>query len=244
MKDTPPIARADAPVVPGSLAKFRVVLIDDHPMMRAGLAQLVNGQSDMEVCAEIGTPAEAVAKIGTYGPDLILADLSLPGRSGTELIADLHAIAQDAAILVVSMHDETFYAERALRAGARGYVMKDAGAKVLLAAMRHVLEGGIYLSPSASTSVLARVSGADSARSRSPLEQLTSREFEVYRLIGEGRDNDQIADALHLSRKTVDVHRGNIKRKLGLASGTSLVHHAVRWREQEHRPNRAEPPRP
>ena len=237
MKPAHPVPITE-PTTSSRLSRYRVVLIDDHPMMRAGLGQLVNSQSDMEVVGEIGTPAEALAKIIAYHPNLIVTDLTLPGRSGLELIADLHALEPSTPILVVSMHDEAFYAERCLRAGARGYVMKDAGAKVLLAAMRQVLEGEIYLSPAASSKALARLSGADFTRSRSPIEQLTSREFEVFRLIGEGKDNDQIAHALHLSRKTVDVHRGSIKRKLGLASGTSLVHHAVRWREQEHGPGR------
>ncbi|HVU34081.1 MAG TPA: response regulator transcription factor [Opitutaceae bacterium] len=215
--------------------RHRVLLIDDHPMMRAGLVQLINAQPDLLVCGETGTAAAALGLVNELHPDLIVTDLSLPGRSGLELVADLHTLEPDAAILVVSMHDEGFYGERALRAGARGYIMKDAGAKLLLDAMRRVLQGDIYLSAGAAARVLAQVAGADFLRSRSPVERLTGREFEVYRLIGEGKDSDTIARDLHLSRKTVDVHRGSIKKKLGLVSGTSLVHHAVRWREHEHR---------
>lgn len=214
-------------------ARYRILLVDDHPMMRAGLVQLIDAQDDMTVCAESGSASEAVAAAVKHRPDIIVTDLTLPGRGGLELIADLHSAEPRSAILVLSMHDEAFYAERTLRAGARGYIMKDSGAKLLLEAMRRVLEGNIYLSPTASAKALAHLAGADFLRSRSPIDRLTSREFEVYRLIGEGRESEEIAHQLHLSRKTVDVHRGNIKKKLGLASGTSLVHHAVRWREHE-----------
>lgn len=223
-------------------ARYRILLVDDHPMMRAGLVQLIDAQDDLAVCAEAGTPGEAVTGAVKHRPDLIVTDLTLPGRSGLELIADLHSAEPRSAILVLSMHDETFYAERALRAGARGYIMKDAGAKLLLDAIHRVLDGGIYLSPAASTKALAHLAGADFLRSRSPIDRLTSREFEVFRLIGEGRESEDIAQQLHLSRKTVDVHRGNIKKKLGLGSGTSLVHHAVRWREHEHASNVPHPP--
>jgi DNA-binding NarL/FixJ family response regulator len=211
----------------------RVILIDDHPMMRAGLVQLIDSQPDLKVCCELGTTKDAMAKLIELHPDLIVTDLALPERSGLDLIADLHAVEPEVAILVLSMHDEGFYAERALRAGARGYIMKEAGAKLLLDAMRRVLAGEVYLSAAASGKLISRLSGADTQRSRSPVETLTNREFEIYGLIGEGKDTVEIAHVLRLSSKTVDVHRGRIKRKLGLESGVSLVHHAVRWREHE-----------
>jgi DNA-binding NarL/FixJ family response regulator len=166
-------------------------------------------------------------------PDLVLTDLTMPGRSGLEFIKDLRAAEPNLAILVISMHDETVHAERALRAGARGYIMKEAGGENLLAAIRTVLRGEVYLSPRMSARVLENLSGARPRGSSSPIEKLSDREFQVFQLIGQGKSTRDIAAQLHLSPKTVDVHRANIKEKLDLTDATALIRHAVRWVETQ-----------
>lgn len=211
----------------------RILLVDDHPFMRAGLAQLIDRQADMRVCGEAGNPAEALQALASTKPDLVLSDLTMPGRSGLEFIKDLRAAHADLAILVVSMHDESVFAERALRAGARGYIMKEAGGENLLAAIRQVLRGEVYVSPRMSARILESLSGARPRGSKSPIEKLTDREFEVFQLIGQGKSTRDIAGQLHLSSKTVDVHRANIKEKLGLTDSTALIRHAVRWVETQ-----------
>lgn len=210
-----------------------VLIVDDHPFMRAGLAGLIDRQPDLRVCGEAGNPAEAFQLFAKARPDLVLTDLTMPGRSGLEFIKDLRAAEPDAAILVISMHDEVVYAERVLRAGARGYIMKEAGGENLLAAIRQVLRGEVYVSPRMSARILENVSAAKPRGSSSPIEKLTDREFEVFQLIGQGKSTRDIAEQLHLSPKTVDVHRGNIKQKLKLKDVTALIRHAVRWVETQ-----------
>lgn len=216
---------------PAATGKKRVFLVDDHPFMRAGLAQLIERQPDLAFCGEAGNPAEAFRELAQAAPDLVLADITMPGRSGLEFIKDLSAQYPDLLVLVVSMHDEAIYAERALRSGARGYIMKEAGGDNLLAAIRKVLRGEIYVSPRMAASVLDGLSARRPRGSSSPIEKLTDREFEVFRLIGQGKSTRDISELLHLSPKTVDVHRSHIKEKLGLTGATALVHRAVRWVE-------------
>lgn len=226
-------ARPPAPAAPETAPpqRRRVLLVDDHPFMRAGLRQLIDRQSDLVVCGEAGNPAEAFQQLSRGRPDLVLTDLTMPGRGGLEFLRDLRAAHEDLAILVVSMHDEGVYAERALRAGARGYIMKEAGGENMLAAIRRVLGGEVYVSPRMSARILDALSTGRPRGSRSPIEQLTDREFEVFQLIGQGKSTRDIAAELHLSPKTVDVHRGHIKEKLELRDVTSLIRHAVRWVE-------------
>jgi DNA-binding NarL/FixJ family response regulator len=214
-------------------AKKRILLVDDHPFMRAGLAQLIERQADLAICGEAGDPAAASRELENTRPDLVLTDITMPGRSGLEFIKDLKATHPDLPILVVSMHDEVIYAERALRAGARGYIMKEAGGEALLAAVRRVLGGEIYVSPRMSAKILDAVSGRRPRGSHSPIEKLSDREFEVFQLIGHGKTTRDIAAQLHLSPKTVDVHRAHIKEKLELRDATALVRHAVRWVETQ-----------
>ena len=201
--------------------------------MRAGLAQLIDRQPDMVVCGEAGNPSEALQALAKTKPDLVLSDLTMPGRSGLEFIKDLRAAHEAVAILVVSMHDESVFAERALRAGARGYIMKEAGGENLLAAIRQVLRGDVYVSPRMAARILEGLSGTRPRGSKSPIEKLTDREFEVFQLIGQGKSTRDIAAQLHLSPKTVDVHRANIKEKLELTDATALIRHAVRWVETQ-----------
>jgi len=216
-----------------SAAKKRILLVDDHPFMRAGLAGLIDRQTDMMVCGEAGNPAEAFNQITQTKPDLVLTDLTMPGRSGLEFIKDLKAAEQNLQILVISMHDEIVHAERVLRAGARGYIMKGAGGENLLTALRQVLRGEVYVSPQMSARILEGLSGVKPRGSSSPIEKLTDREFEIFQLIGQGKSTRDIAGQLHLSTKTIDVHRSHIKEKLGLADVTALIRHAVRWVETQ-----------
>jgi DNA-binding NarL/FixJ family response regulator len=225
--------RSKASVSSGVDARRSVLLVDDHPFMRAGLAQLINQQRDLCVGGEAGSPAEALQRVSQVAPDLVLTDLTMPGRGGLEFIRDLCAARPTLAILVVSMHDEAVYAERVLRAGARGYIMKEAGGEKLLAAMRRVLAGEVYLSPEMSARILENVAARRPRGSSSPIEKLTDREFEIFQMIGRGQSTRDIAAELHLSSKTVDVHRSHLKEKLGLRDSTSLIRHAVRWVETQ-----------
>lgn len=212
--------------------KKRLLIVDDHPMMRQGLAQLINNEPDLAVSWEADTAGQAIDVASRSQPDLVLADISLPDKNGLELIKDIHALRPGTLILVVSMHDETLYAERVLRAGARGYIMKQEGGKKLMAAIRKVLSGQIYVSEKMSARILEFFSG-HRAETASPIEKLSDREFEAFQLIGQGKGTRDIADHLHLSVKTVEVHRANIKEKLKLKSATDLVREAVRWTEAQ-----------
>jgi DNA-binding NarL/FixJ family response regulator len=213
-------------------ARKRLLIVDDHPMMRQGLAQLINNEPDLAVGWEADNAGQAIDVASRFQPDLVLADISLPDKNGLELIKDIHALRPGTSILVVSMHDETLYAERVLRAGARGYIMKQEGGKKLMAAIRTVLTGQIYVSEKMSARILEFFSG-HRAETASPIEKLSDREFEVFQLIGKGKGTRDIADYLHLSVKTVEVHRANIKEKLKLKSATALVREAVRWTEAQ-----------
>lgn len=213
--------------------KKRILLVDDHPLMRQGLAQLINQHPDLTVCCEAAGAAEALRLIETAEADLAIVDLSLQGSSGLELIKDLRALRPDLLVLVMSMHDESLYAERCFHAGAKGYVMKEAGGHTVLAAIRCVLSGRVYLSEAMSGKVIASFTGRRPRGSNSPIEQLSDREFEIFELLGEGKSTREIAGQLHLSPKTVDVHRSHIKRKLELKDSISLIRYAVRWIETE-----------
>lgn len=216
---------------PAMDGRKKVLIVDDHPFMRAGLAQLIDRQSDLRVCGEAGNPAEALQIVPRCEPDLVLSDITMPGRSGADFIKDLLALYPGLPVLVISMHDESIYAERMLRAGARGYIMKEAGGEALLAALRQVLSGQVYVSPRMSARFLENLSGGRPRASNSPIAKLTDREFEVFQLIGQGKSTHDIAAQLSLSTKTVDVHRANIKAKLAITDSTALVRHAVRWIE-------------
>jgi len=226
----PPGARAPKSPLP---SRKKIMLVDDHPMMRAGLAQFINKQPDMEACCEFGCAAEAFEGFRKFNPDLVVTDITLPDKSGIELIKDLLSTNPALPILVVSMHDETVYAERVLRAGARGYIMKESGGENVLAAIRQVLSGQVYVSARISARILDNLAARKPRGSSSPIEKLSDREFEIFQLIGQGKGTRDIAKQLHLSPKTVEVHRGHIKEKLDLKDAISLVHHAVRWVESQ-----------
>jgi len=210
----------------------KIFIVDDHPMMREGLAQLITEENDLAVCGEADDAAQALEQIEKLKPDLALVDITLRSSSGLELIKDLAIRSPQTAVLVISMHDESLYAERVLRAGGRGYVMKQEGGKKLMEAIRHVLSGKTYVSEKISAKILDLFSGRPT-ESASPVERLTDREFEVFRLIGQGLSTKQIADKLRVSGKTVEVHRVNIKQKLSIGTAAELIRFAVRWMEAQ-----------
>jgi DNA-binding NarL/FixJ family response regulator len=207
----------------------RLLIVDDHPMMRHGLAQLIDNEGDLKVAAEADTAGQAITLVGRQKFDLALVDISLPDKNGLELIKDLRTLQPALPLLVVSMHDEMIYAERVLRAGARGYIMKQEGGQKFLQAIRHVLAGQVYVSEKMSARILETLSGGPPQSPGSPVRRLSDREFEVFQLIGQGVGTAEIATRLHLSVKTVEVHRANIKQKLNLTTATELVRYAVRW---------------
>lgn len=213
--------------------KKRVLLVDEHPLMRQGLAHAINLQAELVVCGESGDAGESMRLIESLKPDLLVMGLALDGKNGLEFIKDLQALHPELPVLVNSAHDETLYAERALRSGARGYVMKKEDGEVVLVAIHRVLSGRIYVSEAMSTQILASFAGARSASSSSPIGSLSDREFEIFELIGEGCVTQEIPKRLHISPKTVDAHRQNLKQKLNLPSGTTLIQHAVRWVENQ-----------
>ena len=212
--------------------KQRIVIVDDHPMMREGLAQLIEHEPDLVVEAQADSAAQALHTIESSVPNLLLVDISLPDKGGLELIKDVHTLHPTLPILVISMHDETLYAERVLRAGGRGYIMKQEGGKKLMHAIRQVLSGHIYVSEKISAKILENFSG-NHGQSQSPVEKLSDREFEVFQLLGQGKGTRDIAEHLHLSIKTVEVHRANIRKKLELPTGNELVRYAIRWTEAQ-----------
>jgi len=213
-------------------AAKQIFIVDDHPVFREGLVGLVKREADLAVCGEADNASQALSGIESSKPDLVLADIGLPGKNGLELVKDIRAVHPEMAVLVISMHDETLYAERVLRAGGRGYIMKQEGPEKILQAIRQVLDGQISLSGKMSARILDSLSDRR-AKTDSPIARLTDREFEILQLIGQGKDSHDIAELLHLSVKTVDAHRGHIKEKLDLKSGTELIVYAARWVETQ-----------
>jgi len=216
--------------VPPPVRKTKVLLIDDHPIMRAGLAERINHEADMEVCGEAGTAIEAMEAIGRTNPDVAIVDISLGDSHGLGLIKDIRIRYPTLAMLVFSMHDESLYAERALHAGARGYVMKQEASQTVLNAIRRVLLGDIHLSAEMTRKLLGGIAGGRQVtRAATVADQLSDREYEVFELIGRGFGTMEIARILRLSAKTISAHRQHIKQKLGLPDGAALLRHAIRW---------------
>ncbi len=209
--------------------RVRVLIVDDHPMTREGLVHLIANQPDLMVCAEAATAAAALTAAVETRPDLVLADFTLPDKSGIELIKDLHAVQPGLPVLVISMHEESLYAERAIKAGAAGYIMKVAGGEKLMEAIRRVLAGEVYVSAQIAAHVLKALAGKPAAGAGSSVGQLTDREFEIFGLIAQGIATRDIGGRLHISTKTVEAHRMNIKAKLGLDTAAGLISYAARW---------------
>ena len=214
--------------------KARVLLVDDHPILRKGLAQMINMEQDLTVCGEAEEAGKAFELVGTLTPDVAVVDISLKTGNGIELVKNIKARYPELPILVLSMHDESLYAERALRAGSLGYIMKEEATEQVLVAIRRVLKGEIFLSEKMKSRMLQQLTtGGRNKVVVSPIENLTDRELEVFRLIGEGRSTRQIAGELHLSVRTVEAYREYIKSKLNLRNATELVQHAFHWVHHE-----------
>jgi len=212
-------------------SKKRIFLVDDHPLVREWLTNLINQQPDLSVCGEAETAPEAMQSILAIKPDIAIVDISLKKSSGIELIKGLKQSSPATAVLVLSMHEESHYAERALRAGAKGYIVKRETTRKVISAIRQVLAGGVYISEEIATSLATQfVSGKPQAQN-SPVDQLSDRELEVFELLGQGRGTRQIAEVLRVSVKTVQAYCARIKEKLSLSSATELLREAVRWYE-------------
>ncbi len=211
----------------------RILLVDDHPLLRQGIAMTIDAEPDLEVAGQVNDAEEALATVEGLDPDLVITDISLPGMNGLELLKNLLTLYPDLPVLVVSRHDEDLYAERAVRAGARGYVSKLAAGDQIVTAIRRVLRGGIHLSEDLKDKMLFGAAAGVKDGMQTPLEVLSDRELEVFEMTGRGIPTRDISERLHLSVKTVESYRSRIKTKLGLANGTELMKHAVAWVEGE-----------
>ncbi len=209
--------------------KMKVLVVDDHEIMRQGLAQLIGQEADLTVCGEAPDADGAISAIEHYAPDVAVVDISLKNSSGINLIKTIRERWPELPILVLSMHDETFYAERALRAGARGYVTKAEVSAKVVEGIREVLNGGVFVSKKIAKRMLRKLIDGNYAVEQFPLDRLTDREFEVFELIGRGQPTRGIAERLHVSPKTIEAHREHIKRKLGINTATELLTYAVQW---------------
>ena len=212
---------------------IKVLLVDDHPLVREGLVNLISQQADLQICGEAGNEPQALELIRTVQPDVAIVDISLETGSGIELIKSIKAMFPAVTVLVLSMHDESLYAERALRAGARGYVMKREAAKKVIQAIRCVLAGQLYVSDKIAARMAEKFVEGRPAATASPIEQLSNRELEVFQLLGLGHNTRQIADHLHVGFKTVQAYCARIKEKLKLANATELLYEAIRWHESQ-----------
>ncbi|HRC98136.1 MAG TPA: response regulator transcription factor [Deltaproteobacteria bacterium] len=213
-----------------------ILIVDDHPIFRHGLAQLINQEHDLEVCGEAEDYHSALTCVERLAPDLVIVDITLKNMSGIDLIKDLHRYYRTLPMLVISMHEESLYAERSLRAGARGYIMKQEASESVIDAIRQVLQGRIYASRDVTDSLLTRFVEGQHSTLESPVHALTDRELEVFRLIGEGLGLSEIADRLNLSAKTIGTYRERIKDKLGIKNATELLRYAMKWVEEDHIP--------
>jgi DNA-binding NarL/FixJ family response regulator len=212
-----------------ALTKSRLFLVEDHPVTREGFEQLLNFQADLQVCGQAGTAARAITAIDALKPELVIVDISLADSNGLELIKQLKTTMPDLPILVLSMHDESLYAERALRAGARGYVMKQAPTTEVMAAIRCLLKGELYLSERMRSRLVHQHLQGVRRDAKSEVDYLSDRELEVFELIGRGQTTRGIAGKLHVSISTVETHRAHIKDKLKLSNSVELIRHAVEW---------------
>ena len=209
--------------------KSRVFVVDDHPIVRQGLALLINRESDLAVCGEAEDAQSAIQTVAAVKPDIMVVDISLNGPDGLDLLKDVRMRFPELPVLILSMHDESIYAERALRAGARGYIMKQEATEKVLVALRRILGHEIYVSERIANRMLQRYIGSPAADRPSSVADLTDRELEVFRLIGEGHSTRQIAEELHISVKTVESYQAHIKEKLSLRTARELVQHAIQW---------------
>jgi DNA-binding NarL/FixJ family response regulator len=212
---------------PSIQKKTRILIVEDHPLLRAGLVQLIESEPDLEVCSEVASSEEGWKAVMNGQAELVITDITLPGKNGMEFLKDIRAIRPELPVLVMSMHDEVLYAERVLAAGGQGYLMKNEGGEMVLRAIRRVLNGKIYLSESMNDRILERCSGRSQGPSLSGVERFSDRELEIYHLIGKGHCTKTISRQLKVSPKTVDSHRANMKQKLNLKTSEELIWHAA-----------------
>jgi DNA-binding NarL/FixJ family response regulator len=207
--------------------KRKILVVDDHPIVREGMALLINREPDLAVCADAEESSAALEAIDSLRPDLAIVDISLPGRDGLELLKMIRAKDPQMPVLILSMHGEITYAERALRAGANGYIMKQEATEKVLVAIRRILNREIYVSDQIANRMLRHLAGAHEINERSALDGLSDRELEVFRRMGEGQSTRQIAEELHLSVKTIETHQARLKEKLSLRTSRELVQYAI-----------------
>jgi DNA-binding NarL/FixJ family response regulator len=212
-----------------SARKTRILIVDDHPIVREGLSLMMNREADLTVCGEAEEASAALRAITTLQPDFLIVDISLNGPDGLELLKAIRARHSSMPVLILSMHDEAIYAERALRAGANGYIMKQEATEKVLVAVRQILEQKVYVSDRIANRMLQQYINGSATKRNSPVAELSDRELEVFRLIGEGHSTRKIAEELHLSVKTVESYQAHIKDKLSLKSGRELVQRAIQW---------------
>ncbi len=216
-------------MVPANNSIKRILIVDDHPILRHGLRHVIESQEDLTVCGEADTEREARIAIKELAPDAVVADISLRQGDGIELVRDIHALHPKLPVLVFSNHDEAIYAERMLAAGASGYIMKKSGAAAVLAALRRVLAGGIFVSEAIGNGMIQRIASDGGHAAANPIDRLSNREVQVLHMIGKGMSTRETALLLNLSVKTVESHRQRIKRKLNLSNATQLMQCAVNW---------------
>lgn len=209
--------------------KTQILLVDDHPVVRDGLTTIINHQRDLNVCGGADDAHQALKAISELKPDIVVVDISLKNSDGIELTKSIKAKYPKLRVLVLSVHDESIYAERALRAGARAYLMKEVVSENIVKAIRSVSKGEIYVSDTISKKFLHKIAGDKAATTKTPVENLSDREFEIFRLIGEGYKTSQIAKKLHLSVKTVETYRGRLKEKLNITDASKLLRYAIKW---------------
>lgn len=211
----------------------RIFIVDDHPVFRNGLKQLLENEEDFDICGEAEDSFSAVKQIKQTNPDIVIVDITLKSSSGIDLIKDIKLKFPGVYVLTLSMHDEMIYAERALRAGAQGYVMKQESPETIIKAIRHILKGNVFFSDDVSTRLFTRMAEGKSAAENSAVDRLSDRELEIFQMIGRGFSSRQIAEKLLISIKTVENHRAHIKEKLNLSSAIELVQHATLWVQKD-----------
>lgn len=215
--------------------KTQVLLVDDHPVVRDGLTTIINHERDLNVCGEADDAYEALKAVTELKPDVVVVDISLKSSDGIELTKSIKARHPTLSVIVLSVHDESLYAERSLLAGAQAYLMKDAVSENIVKAIRTVLSGEIYVSNTVSKKFLHKIAGDKAGTTKTPIESLSDREFEVFRLIGEGYKASQIAKLLHLSTKTIETYRSRIKEKLNLPNASELLQYSIKWAKSQYR---------
>jgi DNA-binding NarL/FixJ family response regulator len=212
-----------------SQAISSVLIVDDHPIVRQGLTELINCEKDIKVCGQAANVRQAMDFLRKNSPDVIIVDLSLENENGLELIKDVKISYPDVSVLVLSMHDESLYAERVLRAGAKGYVMKQQATENVIVAIRKILAGELFMSDEVAGKMVRKMVGGATKENTSPVDCLSDRELEVFLLIGKGLGTRQIAERFHLSVKTIETYRAHIKQKLNLDSAANLLQYAIHW---------------